>query len=70
MGTIAAVSEVDKVVETSRLWHMRLGHAGEKSLQSWISYSLVMFIISLIFFCWVFDMGYLLLFRFWSFVGM
>ena len=33
MGTIAAVSEVDKVAEMSRLWHMRLGYAGEKSLQ-------------------------------------
>ena len=34
MGTIAAVSEVDKVAEMSKLWHMRLGHAGEKSLQT------------------------------------
>ena len=34
MGTIAAVLEVDKVAEMSRLWHMRLGHAGEKSLQT------------------------------------
>ena len=33
-GTAAAVSEVDKVAEMSRLWHMRLGHAGEKSLQT------------------------------------
>ena len=33
MGIAAAVSEADKVVEMSRLWHMRLGHAGEKSLQ-------------------------------------
>ena len=33
MGTTAVVSEVDKVAEMSRLWHMRLGHAGEKSLQ-------------------------------------
>ena len=34
VGTIAAVSEADKVAEMSRLWHMRLGHAGEKSLQT------------------------------------
>ena len=34
VGTTAAVSEVDKVDEMSRLWHMRLGHAGEKSLQT------------------------------------
>ena len=34
VGTIVAVSEVDKVAEMSRLWHMRLGHAGEKSLQT------------------------------------
>ena len=33
MGTIAAVSEADKVAEMSKLCHMRLGHAGEKSLQ-------------------------------------
>ena len=32
--TAAAVSEVDKVAEMSRLWHMRLGHAGERSLQT------------------------------------
>ena len=34
VGTAAAVSEVDKVAEMTRLWHMRLGHAGEKSLQT------------------------------------
>ena len=34
VGTIATVSEVDKVAEMSRLWHMRFGHAGEKSLQT------------------------------------
>ena len=34
VGTTAAVSKADKVVEMSRLWHMRLGHAGEKSLQT------------------------------------
>ena len=34
VGTIAAVSEVNKVAEMSRLWHMRLGHAGEKYLQT------------------------------------
>ena len=34
VGTAATVSEVDKVAEMSRLWHMRLGHAGEKSLQT------------------------------------
>ena len=33
VGTAAAVSEADKVAEMSRLWNMRLGHAGEKSLQ-------------------------------------
>ena len=32
VGTAAAVTEADKVAEMSRLWHMRLGHAGEKSL--------------------------------------
>ena len=34
VGTAAAVSEADKVAEMSRLWHMRLGNAGEKSLQT------------------------------------
>ena len=34
VGTAVAVSEADKVAEMSRLWHMRLGHAGEKSLQT------------------------------------
>ena len=34
VGTAAAVSEADKVAEMSKLWHMRLGHAGEKSLQT------------------------------------
>ena len=34
VGTAAAVTEADKVAEMSRLWHMRLGHAGEKSLQT------------------------------------
>ena len=34
MGTIVVVSEADKVAEMFRLWHMRLGHAGEKSLQT------------------------------------
>ena len=34
VGTTAAVSEADKVAEMSKLWHMRLGHAGEKSLQT------------------------------------
>ena len=34
VGTAAAVVEADKVAEMSRLWHMRLGHAGEKSLQT------------------------------------
>ena len=28
------VYQADKVAEMSRLWHMRLGHAGEKSLQT------------------------------------
>ena len=32
--TTAAVSEANKVAEMSRLWHMRFGHAGEKSLQT------------------------------------
>ena len=34
VGTAAAVSEANKVAEMSRLWHMRLGHAREKSLQT------------------------------------
>ena len=34
VGTTATVSEVEKVAEMSRSWHMRLGHAGEKSLQT------------------------------------
>ena len=34
VGTAAEVSEADKVAEMSRLWHMRFGHAGEKSLQT------------------------------------
>ena len=34
VGTAAAISKADKVAEMSRLWHMRLGHAGEKSLQT------------------------------------
>ena len=34
VGTAIAVSGADKVAEMSRLWHMRLGHAGEKSLQT------------------------------------
>ena len=34
IGTTTTVSEADKVVEMSRLWHMRLGHAGKKSLQT------------------------------------
>ena len=34
VGTTTAVSEADKVDEMSRLWYMRLGHAGEKSLQT------------------------------------
>ena len=34
VGTAAAVSETDKLTEMSKLWHMRLGHAGEKSLQT------------------------------------
>ena len=33
VGTTTIVSEADKVAEMSRLWHMRLGHVGEKSLQ-------------------------------------
>ena len=34
LRTAAAVSEADKVAGMSRLWHMRLGHAGEKYLQT------------------------------------
>ena len=34
VGTTTTVLEADKVAEISRLWHMRLGHAGEKSLQT------------------------------------
>ncbi|KAI3462209.1 hypothetical protein Pfo_018872, partial [Paulownia fortunei] len=30
----AAISNNDKDFEATRLWHMRLGHAGEKSLQT------------------------------------
>ena len=41
VGTAAAVSEVDKVAEMSRLWHMRLGHAGEKSLQTLVMQGLL-----------------------------
>ena len=33
-GITTAVPEADKVAEMSRLCHMRLGHAGEKSLQT------------------------------------
>lgn len=33
VGVVAAVSEANKEVEMTKLWHMRLGHAGEKSLQ-------------------------------------
>ena len=33
VGTTSVVSEAEKVVEMSRLWNMRLGHAGDKSLQ-------------------------------------
>ena len=33
VGTVAAVSKADKVAEMSRLWNMRLGRAGEKSLK-------------------------------------
>ena len=33
-GTSTAVSEAYKVVVMSKLWHMRLGHAREKSLQT------------------------------------
>ena len=34
VGTAASVTEADRVAEMSRLWNMRLGHAGEKSLQT------------------------------------
>ena len=34
VGTAAAVLEADKEAEMFRLWHMILGHAGEKSLQT------------------------------------
>ena len=34
MGTASIVSEADKVADMSRLWHMRLGHAREKSLKA------------------------------------
>jgi len=34
VGTVAvATSSTKKDVEATKLWHMRLGHAGEKSLQ-------------------------------------
>ena len=32
--TASVVSEADKVAEMSRLWHFRLGHAGDKSFQT------------------------------------
>ena len=34
VGTTTTLSEVDKVAEMSRLWHMRLGHDEDKSLQT------------------------------------
>ena len=34
VGIAAAASEADEVAEMSRLWHMRLGHAREKSLKT------------------------------------
>ena len=34
VGTTTTVSEADKVAEMSRLWHIRLGHAGKKSFQT------------------------------------
>ena len=33
IGTAATASGEDKESEATKLWHMRLGHAGEKSLQ-------------------------------------
>ena len=33
-STIVAISEADKEAKMSKLWHMRLGHVGEKSLQT------------------------------------
>ncbi|KAI4331921.1 hypothetical protein L6164_016867 [Bauhinia variegata] len=34
VGIAAAAVEADKEAEMTKLWHMRLGHAGEKSLQT------------------------------------
>ena len=33
IGSAATASKEDKELEATKLWHVRLGHAGEKSLQ-------------------------------------
>nr|GEX15600.1 retrovirus-related Pol polyprotein from transposon TNT 1-94 [Tanacetum cinerariifolium] len=41
IGTVAAVTDGDKNSEAVKLWHMRLGHAGEKSLNFLIKQGLI-----------------------------
>nr|GEY43727.1 retrovirus-related Pol polyprotein from transposon TNT 1-94 [Tanacetum cinerariifolium] len=41
VGTIAAVTDGDRNSKTVKLWHMRLGHAGEKSLNLLIKQGLL-----------------------------
>nr|GFA62685.1 retrovirus-related Pol polyprotein from transposon TNT 1-94 [Tanacetum cinerariifolium] len=41
VGTIAAVTDGDRNLKTVKLWHMRLGHAGEKSLNLLIKQGLL-----------------------------
>ncbi|GJT18000.1 transposable element [Tanacetum coccineum] len=41
VGTIAAVTDGDRNSEAVKLWHMRLGHAGEKSLNLLIKQGLL-----------------------------
>ena len=35
--TCALAAAVDSDEDATRLWHMRLGHKGEKSMQHWLS---------------------------------
>ncbi|GJU35463.1 retrovirus-related pol polyprotein from transposon TNT 1-94 [Tanacetum coccineum] len=41
VGTVAAVTDGDRNSEAMKLWHMRLGHAGEKSLNLLIKQGLL-----------------------------
>ncbi|GKA49252.1 retrovirus-related pol polyprotein from transposon TNT 1-94 [Tanacetum coccineum] len=41
VGTVAAVIDGDRNSEAMKLWHMRVGHAGEKSLNSLIKQGLL-----------------------------